>query len=178
MSIITLGLDLSLTSSGVTVIKDRVIIYTETVKSSRCGDLPIDELSRLLSIVKSIENLTIEYKPALAVIEGLAFAARNTTALVQLSGLNYLTRTMLFNLGVPFAICATTSLKKFLTQKGNSPKDHIALEIYKRYGLTILQNDKADSFGLAALGQAVLGKPIKKPTKIEQEVIALIQKQL
>ena len=180
---ISIGLDLSLAATGVCVIKNGTTLFRGLVKSKPTPDgTPTDELMRLLRIVGEIESILDEHCPDntadVVVIEGLAFMARNTTALVQLAGLNYFVRQIVYKAQVPFAIVAPSSLKKFITGKGIGDKNIILLEIYKRYGETILDDNEADAFGLAQLGQAILGG--HKGTLIvpQLEVVELVKKQL
>ena len=176
--IISLGLDLSLCSSGVIVLKNDKIILQKIIKSKPVGDKPIDELKRIQKIVNEIENVVSDYNPTVSVIEGMAFMAKNTTALVQLSALNYMTRAMLADYRVPFYICAPTTLKKFITGKGNTDKEVLMMVVYRDYNEQLLNNNLVDAFGLSLIGLALKGKPVKKITIPQQEVIKLISKQL
>lgn len=173
---IVLGLDLSLCKTGFTIIKDGQLVDSGLIKSKPVGDKPLQELERLIEIVDRIEEKVS--KPNLVVIENLAFMARNTTALTQLSGLNYFVRYMLFKKSIPFALVAPTTLKKFVTNKGNADKNMVMMEVYKQYGYSALDDNEADAYALAALGMAVLGKPINKLTNPQLEAVNLIKKQL
>jgi crossover junction endodeoxyribonuclease RuvC len=174
---IVLGLDLSLVSTGCVKIDINTGKITEqkVIRSKPSGPKPIDELGRLLTIVDSIK-ITAEIK--IVVIEGLAYMARNTSSLVQLAGLNYLIRDKFECYDIPFIIVAPTSLKKFITGKGNYPKDQVILEIYKRYGISFDDNNLADAFGLAQCGVALLGKNKIKLTQQQKEVVELLKNQL
>ncbi len=170
---ITVGLDLSLTGTGVCVLTDSGHSL-HTIKSKPSGDRHLDELLRLKKIVSDIEDILIEQDEEvdLVAIEGLAFAARNTTALVQLAGLNYLVRSLLHDMNKGFLVVAPTSLKKYATGKGNCPKDTVMLEIYKKYGVTVLDNNAADGFILSKIARAYLKKG--KLLKYESEVIDIL----
>jgi crossover junction endodeoxyribonuclease RuvC len=172
------GLDLSLVGSGVIVLDDGDIVVQKLIKSKPVGPKPIDELKRIRKIVEEIEMIISEEIPTVAVIEGLAFMARNTTALIQLSSLNYMTRAMLADYHVPFVIVAPTSLKKFITGSGASKKDVMLMEIYKQYDVTIMDDNEADAFALAQVGLALSGKHIKPLNQKQEEVIELLKKQL
>lgn len=179
---ISIGLDLSLTATGVAIINDGELLYCGQIKSKPVGDKPQDELLRLLRIRGQIQDLLDEHCPpeeeGIIVIEGLAFMARNTTALVQLAGLNYLTRQLAYELKVPFAIVAPSSLKKYVTGKGNGDKSAITLELFKQYGVTLYNDNEADAYALATIGQALLGRN-KKPLIVpQQEVVDLVKRQL
>lgn len=179
---ITVGLDLSLAKTGYVIMNDGVVIASGLIKSKPIGDKPIDETRRIVKIATDIVNTIDRYllprEPDMISIENLAFMARNTTSLVQLSALNYLVRIRLDERNIPFTMVAPTTLKKFITQKGNADKNLVMMEVYKRYGFESLDDNIADGFSLAVLAQAVMGNPIKPLTDPEQEVVKLIQKQL
>lgn len=171
-------MDTSLTNTGIVVLKNRKIFIKELIKSKPKGDLPKDEVMRIKIIVRNIEKIVKENIPDIAVIEGLAFMARNTTALVQLSALNYMTRGILIDYDIPFIIVAPTSLKKFITGNGTSKKDVMLISTYKRYGVSLLDDNICDAFGLAHIGLAILGEEKKRITQKQEEVLSLLKKQL
>lgn len=178
-NIISVGLDLSLTGTGIVVLNDGKIVKQQLIKSKPVPDgKPIDEVKRIRKIVEQIEVITGEYKPTIAVIEGLAFMVRNATALVQLSALNYMTRAMLMDHNVPFVIVAPTSLKKFVTGNGAAKKDVMLIETFKRWGVTILDDNECDAYALSQVGLALLGGNSKDTTKLQEEVLTLLKKQL
>ena len=178
-NITSLGLDLSLVGSGLIILKNGKITKQRLIKSKPTLDgRPIDELKRIKKIVEEIETIIAEDLPTIAVIEGLAFMVRNATALVQLAALNYFTRSMLMDYHVPFVIVAPTSLKKFITGSGVAKKDVIILEIFKRYGISILNDNEADAYSLAQVGLCLLGGNSKAITKFQEETLSLLRKQL
>lgn len=177
-SITSLGLDLSLTGTGVVILKDGKIIKQELIKSKPTGDKPIDELKRIVKIVDDISKVMCSTTFDIAVIENLAFGVRNATSLTQLAGLNYFVRAMLYNSNTPFVLVAPTSLKKFATSNGAAKKDEMLIAVYKRWGVTILDDNINDAYCLAQLGLALLEGNIKDTTKIQKEVITLISKQI
>ena len=178
--IVSLGLDLSLTGTGVIVLENGKIIRRHLIKSKPAGDKPINELNRIRKIVEEIETIVdpLVHQLDIVVIEGLAFMVRNATALVQLSALNYMTRAMLSDRGLPFVIIAPTSLKKFITGNGASKKDVIMMEVYKRYGVSITNDNEADAYSLAQVGLALLGGNTKTLVKFQEEVLSLLKRQL
>ena len=172
----TLGLDLSLTATGICLLEDGNVVLLDTIKSKPSGKTPTEELTRLQKIVSDIEDVVVDHEDIDVVcIEGLAFMARNTTALVQLSGLNYLVRNMLHEYRKRFVIVQPTSLKKFATGSGASPKDVVILSTYKRFEQTILDNNQCDSFVLAKIGEGIAGKG--DWLKHELEVLTLLGSQ-
>jgi len=174
---IALGADLSLTGTGVSVLEDGKVKEQTSIKSSPVGKKAKDEIVRLRTIVSSLMEIVDKYKPDVVVLEGIAFMSRNTTALAQLAGLNYMVRSALVERGIPFLIVAPTTLKKYVTGSGNASKDVMMLETYKRFGVSILDNNIADAYGLAQVGTAVLNTE-HKTTKFQKEVIKLVSTQL
>jgi crossover junction endodeoxyribonuclease RuvC len=174
----SMGLDLSLVGTGVVVLENGKIAEQRLIKSKPVGDKPIDEVKRIQKIVEDIELTVGEYRPGIVVIEGLAFMARNTTALVQLSALNYLTRAMVMNYHIPFVIVAPTSLKKYATGNGIAKKDVMLIEVYKRWGVSILDDNECDAYCLAQIGLALTGGNSKSTNQKQEEVLSLLKKQL
>lgn len=172
-----MGIDLSLVGTGVVVLEEGKQFKQKLIKSKPVGDKPIDEVKRIRKIVEEIELMVGEHSPAMAVIEGMAFMARNTTALVQLAALNYMTRAMLVDYSVPFIIVAPTSLKKFITGSGAAKKDVMLIETYKRYKASILDDNVCDAYGLAQIGKALMDTLKGKYNQRQGEVLALLQKQ-
>lgn len=176
---IVAGLDLSLTHTGYVIIKDDgVVLGRGVIKSKPNGDTNLAEVERIVSIAEQAVQKIDEFgDPTLVVIEGLAFMAQGTS-LVQLAGLNYLTRILLAQFKWPFAIVAPTTLKKFITGSGKGDKDQMMMAVYKHYGFESLDNNECDAYSLAAVGLAVLGKPLKPVTVPQAEVIKLLKKQV
>lgn len=178
-----IGLDLSLTNTGVAIIEDGKLLYSGVVKSKPRGDKPIDELQRIVGIVTEVMALILNRKlyktagdPELVVIENLAFMAQGTS-LTQLAGLSYLIRYFLTNVNSKFVLVAPSSLKKFITGKGNGDKNLVLMEVYKRYGLSFTNDNEADAFGLAQIGVALTNDKTQL-IQPQQEVVDLIKKQL
>jgi len=172
----TLGLDLSLIGTGIVLLQDGKIKNQKLIKSKPEGKLPLDELKRLIKIITEIKEIVLKEKPDLVIIEGMAFLARNTVALVQLSALNYMTRQVLYLENIPFIIVAPTTLKKFVTGSGNAKKDVMLMEVYKKWKFTSPDSNIADAFGLAKIGENL--NSTDKLTKQQLEVIKLLKKQL
>ena len=170
---VVLGIDLSLTATGIIRLEDETILDSQLIKTKKNGDKPTEEVKRLVSIVDQIKTDGVE----LVAIEGLAFMARNTSSLVQLSALNYFVRKKLMDEEIPFVIVAPSSLKKFITGKGNSGKDIMFLETYKRYGESFTDDNLCDAFALSKVAEALINKKIK-PTKFQEEVLDLVRTQL
>jgi Holliday junction resolvasome RuvABC endonuclease subunit len=176
------GVDPSLSNTGVTVISNNnEACYSIKTKPPKEFSF-LAELARIESIVSQVVDcFKKDKKPVLVVMEGMAFMAHNTVALIQLSALNYFIRKALKDLDIKFIIVAPTTLKKFITSKGNAHKELILLECYKRWNKEFSDNNIADSYGLAKIAEALLdseSKDAKNLTKSQQEVINLLTNQL
>ncbi len=172
------GLDLSLTATGITILSGGKKIYSGVIKSKPTGKKPTDELLRLKSIVQSIGDILANngVEPDLVAIENLAFGVRNATALTQLAGLNYFVRDMCRYRGWPFILVAPMTLKKFITGSGKSDKNVMLLETFKRYGESFLNDNESDSYGLAQIGRLFCDDA--QTTVSSKNLIALIGTQL
>lgn len=179
MPALVIGIDPSLTSTGVVVIEDGVVIEQRAILSRPSKEkTPTDEAVRLMKIRDAIRDLVMmDKKPDIVLVEGLAFTARNTSALVQLAGLNYYIREILIQAKIPFVIVSPTSLKKFATGKGNVDKNVIMMEVYKRWEFSPENSDVSDAFVLAQIGLALCREPSLPLIKPQMEVVKLLKEQ-
>jgi len=104
----------------------------------------------------------------LAVIEGYAMGARNQReALGEWGGV---LRLLLMKLDFKkIAVVAPNTLKKFVighAKKGQSGKEVMLLQAYKRWGREFDDNDKCDAFCLAKAGEVIFSG---KGTKTDKE---------
>ena len=166
-----LGIDPSLTGTGCVMLKGGKIIDRRLIQTKPVANNVIKELKRLQTIRDSLALEGVKY----AAMEGLAMSTRNSSALTQLSGLNYLIREHLYKNKIDFIVVPPTQLKKFITGKGNGPKDVILLETYKRYGESFDDNNICDAFCLAKIAEAFFCKD--KITKIQSDVIKSLKQQ-
>ncbi len=175
------GVDLSLTGTGVVVIENDKILRQKLIKSKPVGDKPSAEIERMVKIIDEVMSVidcpkVDNYPPHMVAIEGIAFMARNTTAMAQLCGLNYMLRVVLRIKELKFVVVAPSSLKKFITGHGNAQKDNIMLSVFQRYGETLTDNNIADAYGLSRVAEACTMN--KKIPQFQEEVATLIKKQL
>ncbi len=142
-----IGLDLSLTSTGVAVVHADGRLYSATAIKSKLADAPrlIDIRNNLYSILNKLSR-----KPTLAVLEGYAFGSQaRHEAAGELGGIIKVT---LFLDGIPVAVVPPSTLKKFVTGKGNAQKDEMRLAVFKKWGQEFRTNDEVDAFALAQVG--------------------------
>jgi crossover junction endodeoxyribonuclease RuvC len=120
------------------------------VLASRLGGFP-----RLSDLAGRMMSLMDTHNPDLVVIEGYGFANKNT--LVTLVEVGTVLRYFLWQADIEYTEVAPTSLKKFVSGKGNVKKEMILKEVFKRWGYDVNSNDEADAIGLAYMGLGILG---------------------
>jgi crossover junction endodeoxyribonuclease RuvC len=177
---ISVGMDLSLTGTGIVTLENGLIKDKQLIKSKPNDGKPTSEVKRIYQIREQIP-LPTDTKDVLAVIEGVSFGIQKTTSVSQLSGLTYLVRTRLWLAGIPFVIVAPTTLKKYVTGRGNAQKDEMMLETYKRWHVSFEENNTCDAYGLAQIGMAILADQNRIEyhglTKWQYEIINKLKEQ-
>jgi crossover junction endodeoxyribonuclease RuvC len=146
-----LGLDLSFTATGwsiITVDENTIISYgeIETTKKS----FP-DDIDRCVEINKHIFDIISAYQPDVVIIEN-TFTGVNKATSKKLHQLGGIVRAMLKTAGVAYIDLAPTTLKKYVTNKGNASKQEMLDEINNVLGLELTSDNVADSLGLAMYG--------------------------
>ncbi len=92
----------------------------------------------------------LERGPALVVIEGYAYARGNQQA--AMGELGGVIRLALQESGVSWMVIPPSNLKKFVTGKGNSPKERVMLDAYKRFWIDGPTTDEVEATCLALMG--------------------------
>jgi hypothetical protein len=110
------------------------------------------------------------------VIEGYAYGASfHREDLAEIGGIiRYALWSENGGLGGP-TIVAPTILKKFLTGSGaGGQKELVLKEVYKRYGLDVTDNNMADAYVLAKIGQAMVDGTYGLPA-FQREIVEKLQ---
>lgn len=156
---VTIGLDLSINSTGICINRDNVcdyyIISSKLTKKQQNfthsyvhlleyhkvqpegeyhekEDVKTHNINRIVEMIKYIITHKSGPKPIDMVnIEGISFGSTGSAALIDLSGLNYMVRKMLIDNNIPFNIISPTQNKKFATGNGSAEKD-IMIDAWKR----------------------------------------------
>lgn len=149
-----IGIDPSMTSTGVTVLDGDTVLLSDTIKTKPTDTLR-HELERLQSIRDGIWKMILPHYvkgDSLAALEAPSFCSK-TSSIVQLAGLNFLIRDAFHEWGIPLLIVPPMSLKKWVI-KGSAKKEEMRLAVYKRWNVEFKTNDEIDSYALARLAQA------------------------
>jgi crossover junction endodeoxyribonuclease RuvC len=142
------GLDLSLTSSGVSINGS-----TRTVSSKKKG------VERLSDLRHQFTQICQESQVTHAVIEGYSFGSRNSQA-HSIGELGGVVRVLLFDMGIPFVEVPPTSRAKFATGRGNASKGEVISSISAKTGRIFAGaggNDECDAWVLEQMALTKMG---------------------
>ena len=164
-----IGLDLSLTGTGLVVLDSTGKVYEAiTIKSK------LQDMERLAFIRGTIGQMLTKHEPVMACLEGYSMGSR-AGQLASIGELGGVVKLLLHRNKYRYAIAAPTQLKKFATGKGNCMKDGIMMHVYKRWGYEAKDNNIADAYVLAKIAMAL--ETVDKTLTIpQQEVITAIGK--
>ncbi|WP_113699160.1 Holliday junction endonuclease [Nonomuraea lactucae] len=160
-----IGLDLSLTATGIATWDGRPLSTIRTVTSD--GD---ERLRRIMVTVRANAYDYVRDEPIeLAVIEDLPTHAHSAGITGMVHGA---VRIALMELKVPYALVPPATLKKFATGKGNATKPDMRMALYQRAGLDIRDDNQVDAWWLRAAGLDALGHPLVELPKTQREALA------
>jgi crossover junction endodeoxyribonuclease RuvC len=158
------GIDLSLTSTGVvTVAGGRVTSIGRVVSKGKKDDTLQMRWQRLHLIRGQIAAKVGPVDPDLVVIEAPSFGSQYGHPHDR-SGLWWMVMASLMESGYRVAQVPPTVRAKYGTGKGNAPKDQVLTDVVRRYvdlPAAVRGNDEADALILAAMGSRHLGQPLE-----------------
>lgn len=164
------GLDLSLTGTGVAVI-DEGGIHTQLITSKGRKDASLLDRSHRLRAIRN-EIIRLIPERALVVVEQPAYS-QTGGAHHDRSGLWWLIIDHVADFQ-PVVEVAPGTLKKYATGKGTAGKDEMLAAAIRRYpDVEILNNNVADAMHLAAMGARHLGCPLEADTVKIAEAMAV-----
>jgi crossover junction endodeoxyribonuclease RuvC len=140
-----IGVDPSLSNTGIVVIDETGKILEEKLISSDSKD---DMEYRITFISNQIIETISKYPLFAMSIEGLSYQSSGQGAL-QLAGLHFHIRCMLYNFPIEFNVVPPSSWKKTVFGKGNLKKDLILKEVYKKFGADFNNDNLADAYCIA-----------------------------
>ena len=111
----------------------------------------------------------------LVMIEHYAFGARGA-AMISLGELGGVIRLALYESKIPYIEVPPTLAKKFVTGKGNSNKNVVLLEMYKRFGEDLSDDNVADATGMMYLGRAAVGLEEKPLLAFQKDALTELLK--
>lgn len=160
------GLDLSLTSTGVAIADEATNHSAYTIKPKESGH---DRLARIILAV-----MTEACDADLVVIEGPAFGAKGS-AYHQLAGLWWIVTHALWDESIPYAVMSPFELKKYATGTTKSDKDAMMLATARRFASFSGDNNAADALWLAAAGVEHVGYPLVQLPRDQTAALMKVQ---
>lgn len=166
-----LSIDQSLVCSGISIYFNNEIITT-TIEPKK-----IKGVERLIFIREKIKELLKKYNVSLIIMEGYSFGSRGR-AVFDLGELGGMIKILGKDLNIPVITLAPGTHKKFTTGKGNTKKDMMLLEVYKKYNIELNNDNVADSVSLlkTILGYIDYCNEKKGFVKYELEVFTTLGK--
>ena len=157
------GVDLSLTSTGVAVI-DHHGVQLHRIESKGHKDATLNDRRRRLAAITAdiCDIIELAQPDPLAVIEAPSLGQARQAGTHDRSGLWWLTVNRLaIECGVQVVEVPPTCRAKYATGQGNAGKDAVLAGVVRRYPTVPVDgNDCADALVLAAMGARWLGHPI------------------
>lgn len=145
------GLDLSLTSTGVATVT-ATMTATERVTPPRgCTGT-----ARLRHIRDAVTNRVAGVRPDLVTVEGYSYGSRVTHA-HSLGELGGVIRLALTETGVHWVAIPPATLKRYATGRGNADKHEMVAAAIRRLRYDGSSPDEADALWLAHAGHHLLG---------------------
>ncbi|MHB8171242.1 MAG: hypothetical protein ACYDG6_06835 [Thermincolia bacterium] len=162
-----MGIDGGLTSPAVVVICDGAVVFSEAIKTDLKG------IPRYLFIREIIKGLIEVYNPLGIGIEDFAYSQSHQAH--QLGWIGGAIREEIYKAGYSgFLEPSTGQVKQFASGKGNTKKEFMVLEVYKRWGVEFKTHDEADAYAVARIVEAV-DEYRKDPTGLEPSKLTQIQ---
>lgn len=163
-----MGIDQSLTATGVAVLEDGELEHSSLIKSKHKG------IKRLLDIKTQLLGVFNTYKPDYVSMEGYGFMTHGRA--FELGELGGIIKVTFAELDMMPVIIHPSHLKKFVTGKGNCDKSLVLMNIYKKYKVEFDNDNIADAYAIARVVWEIMlmknGKRTRKDfTKDEWSVI-------
>ncbi|MDI9885346.1 hypothetical protein QMZ92_13310 [Streptomyces sp. HNM0645] len=147
---LVIGLDLSLTSTGVAGEG-----WTDRIRTKLRGDERLRHLTgQIASFVKAAD---------LVVMEGPSYGHAALAGHEDLAGLRVLVRQFCYRQSIPYAVIPPSTLKLYASGRGNATKGEVRSAVADRYGVHTegaARYDEADAYVAMAAGMAWLGYPL------------------
>lgn len=169
MSLI-IGIDPDFTGTGIISLDNGQIVEQVLIDSTAEHS---GAITRVRCIVNMTKRIITRNKPNLIVIEGMAFGAKGQSVF-DTGYLGYRLRELLIDERQKYIEPSPGQLKKFCTGKGNVAKNMILLHTFKRWGNEFNNDNIADAFVLAKIGEAYLGNT-DGLTDFQKQVIASLK---
>jgi crossover junction endodeoxyribonuclease RuvC len=150
------GIDLSLTKTAVVALSEHGRFYWWRLHQPKVADMAAGAVERLAAHRWMLHDFLDSIpEPEMVCLEGYAYgrAAQNH----QVGELGGLARLLLYDRGLEYKTVplAPSTLKKFVTGKGNAQKNTVLREVYRVWGIEAEDDNVADAYGLAQAAMTI-----------------------
>ena len=157
MDILVLGLDLSITATGVA----RPDGSLDTFKPGTKGDARLLEIGDALVLDMAGVDLVV--------VEDYVVNSYSAALLGMLHGV--VRRDLMYH-GVPYVAVPPSSLKVFATGRGNATKADMRMELFRRLEVDERDDNRVDAAWLRLLGHHLLGRPLLELPKTHTRALS------
>lgn len=169
------GLDLSITGSGVVrfdASRGRYNVIETVGTKPEDGNMIQRNGSSAATIMSVIERNDIVF------IENYAYGVKkNASRLITLAEFGGLIKFAIYKKTKKLAILvSSTPIKKWVSGKGNLPKEDFKLAAYKKYNIDFATGDEVVAYTMVDLGRHLLFPLKRKLFKYEEEVLKNFKK--
>lgn len=155
-----IGIDYSLTGTGLAVLSEQQAPVVATIKTDpkHFAKTPRGHIARIDHIYSAILELADPRPGDMILIEGLSMHSKSSS-LDKIFGGWWL---LVDQLGVDPVVVPPNNLKLYATGKGNAAKEDVLLAMVRRHdGIDLRNNNEADALALASIGRRHLGSPLE-----------------
>lgn len=145
-----IGLDLSLTGSGIVTGRDRAITV-KTLSVMAMG-------ARLQKIIDAIDLACVQFDDPILFVEAVPTHGKGMfiAPLAEIHGVLHL---FCHQNKIKWVPVTASQLKKFATGNGNAKKPDMRMELFKRAGVDFKDDNQVDAWWLWEMGNHVLEQP-------------------
>lgn len=167
-----LALDLSITASGVTMPSgyspdgSMNMLQMSTIATRLAGDLRLSEIKGRVRHLAALQSPVVDW----VIMEDLPPTRAFSTA--KLGMVHGAVRCALIEEGIPYLAVPPSVVKKYATGKGTAPKPDLRMELYKRTGLDLTDDNQVDAAWLWLLGHDLAGDPVIPMPQANRSVLA------
>ena len=165
-----LGIDPSLTSTGIAIITDTTAPHVETYGRGPAGQDPTARYHRLHHTAHRVAQLLVQ-PTDLVIIERPAYDSR-TGSQHDRSGLWWMIIQSCVYAGVRVVEVSPSTVKKYATGNGKPGKEEVLAAVVRRYpDAPVSNNNEADALVLALIGARLIGRPVDAPPKTHLDAL-------
>ena len=166
-----IGIDPSMTSTGIVVVDKEGFVASTTVVSKNTGNYVLQRMNRIHFLVRKIRDYCEGFPPEHICIEDYSYSSisSNLTQMAEFGGILRYVLTRVWQV----TEIAPTNLKKHTTGKGmwkGGGKTPMIVALTKRHGVELANDDLYDAFGLALMARQIVGWE-QPATAYEREAI-------